>query len=72
MFDFILSGAESFIAGTANCQVGVDGIDELYHIIKGQNILHPSAHIGDRPWGVRDFAVVDPDNNLITFFERLK
>ncbi|AJY75780.1 bleomycin resistance protein [Paenibacillus beijingensis] len=67
----VVSGAESFIAGTASCQIGVEGVDELYHEIEPMGILHPRAKLSDRPWGVRDFGVLDPDNNLITFFERL-
>jgi catechol 2,3-dioxygenase-like lactoylglutathione lyase family enzyme len=68
----VISGAESFIAGTASCQIGVEGVDELYKLIEPMGILHPRAKLSDQPWGVRDFGVLDPDNNLITFFERLK
>ncbi|WP_261132057.1 VOC family protein [Bacillus sp. Marseille-Q3570] len=67
----VISGAESFIAGTASCRIGMDGVDELHGRLAEHEILHPNAPLGDRPWGVREFAVVDPDNNLITFYERL-
>jgi catechol 2,3-dioxygenase-like lactoylglutathione lyase family enzyme len=30
----IVSGAESFIAGTASCRIEVDDVDELYHQIQ--------------------------------------
>ena len=66
----VLSGAESFIAGTASCRVGVEGVDELHDRLRPLGILHPNAQLSDKPWGTREFGVVDPDGNLITFFER--
>lgn len=67
----IVSGAESFIAGTASCRIEVEGIDEMYQRLKPLGVLHPNAPISDQWWGERDFAVTDPDNNLIAFFERI-
>ena len=67
----VTSGAESFIAGTASCRVAVIGVDELYTRLQQANVIHPNAHIQNTEWGTREFAVTDPDNNLITFFERL-
>ena len=26
--------------------------------------------LGDRPWGTREFGIVDPDGNLVTFWQR--
>lgn len=66
----VISGAESFIAGTASFRIAVNCVDELHKEWASQNIFHPNAPLGDRPWGTREFAVLDPDNNLITFFER--
>ncbi|HET7629467.1 MAG TPA: VOC family protein [Bacillales bacterium] len=65
----VVSGAESYIAGTASCRIEVCGINEWYERMKPQGILHPNAHIRNQWWGEREFGVTDPDNNLITFFE---
>jgi catechol 2,3-dioxygenase-like lactoylglutathione lyase family enzyme len=67
----VCSGAESFIAGTASCRIAVTGIDELYATLQPFGVIHPNGQIGNQPWGTREFGVTDPDNNLITFFERL-
>jgi catechol 2,3-dioxygenase-like lactoylglutathione lyase family enzyme len=67
----VVSGAESFIAGTASCRLQVDGVDDLYRQLEPLGIVHPNGKISDQPWGDRDFSVLDPDNNLIAFFERL-
>ena len=67
----VVSGAETFLAGTASCRVAVKAIDELYASLVSAGILHPHAPLATRPWGAREFGVLDPDRNLITFFERV-
>jgi catechol 2,3-dioxygenase-like lactoylglutathione lyase family enzyme len=66
----VCSGAESFIAGTASCSVEVDGVDELYAHCNERGIVHPNGHISDQPWGTREFGILDPDGNLVTFWQR--
>lgn len=64
----VRSGAESFLAGTASCRIGVDDVDTLYAELSGENV-HPNAKLHDEPWA-REFGVLDPDRNLLTFFQR--
>jgi catechol 2,3-dioxygenase-like lactoylglutathione lyase family enzyme len=66
----ICSGAESFIAGTASCSVQVEGVDELYAHCDERGIVHPNGHISDQPWGTREFGILDPDGNLVTFWQQ--
>jgi catechol 2,3-dioxygenase-like lactoylglutathione lyase family enzyme len=66
----VCSGAESFIAGTASCSIEVSGVDELYEHCKAREIVHPNAHVHDTEWGTREFGVLDPDGNLVSFWER--
>lgn len=66
----VVSGAESFIAGTASCRVAVVGVDALHRSLEPLGILHPNAHLATKSWGTREFGVLDPDRNLITFFEQ--
>ena len=68
----VISGAESFIAGTSSCRISMEGVDKLYKIIQPLGIVHPNGTIAEMPWGTREFGVTDPDNNLITFFERIR
>lgn len=67
----VVSGAESFIAGTASCRMQISGVDEFYRELQPRGIVHPNGHLTDQPWGTREFSICDPDNNLITFFEPL-
>jgi uncharacterized glyoxalase superfamily protein PhnB len=62
-------GAEPFIAGTASCRIQVDTLDELYAEMTAAGTVHPNGPLQEQWWGVRDFAILDPDNNLITLYE---
>jgi catechol 2,3-dioxygenase-like lactoylglutathione lyase family enzyme len=67
----ISSGAESFIAGTASCRIMADGVDDLYAELSAKEVLHPVSREGvsDTEYGTREFATLDQDGNLISFFE---
>jgi catechol 2,3-dioxygenase-like lactoylglutathione lyase family enzyme len=66
----VQSGAESFIAGTASCRIAADDVDGLYEELKGNDVLHPVSRDGvqDTDFGTREFATLDQDGNLLTFF----
>jgi catechol 2,3-dioxygenase-like lactoylglutathione lyase family enzyme len=67
----VVSGAESFIAGTASCRVRVEGVDELYAELRDKDVLHPVSQdgVGNTDFGTREFATLDLDGNLLAFFE---
>ena len=67
----VRSGAESFIAGTASCRIMVTGVDELYAEMAAAEVLHPVSKGGvdDTDFGTREFATLDRDGNLVTFFQ---
>ena len=67
----VRSGAESFIAGTASCRIVVEGVDDLYEELGPKDVLHPVSRDGvtETDFGSREFAALDQDGNLISFFE---
>jgi catechol 2,3-dioxygenase-like lactoylglutathione lyase family enzyme len=67
----VCSGAESFIAGTASFRVNVEGVDELFAELQERDVLHPVSEGGadDTDFGTREFATLDCDGNLVTFFQ---
>jgi catechol 2,3-dioxygenase-like lactoylglutathione lyase family enzyme len=69
----VQSGAESFIAGTASCRIRVDGVDELYEELRAEDVLHPTSTDGvsETDFGTREFATLDGDGNLVSFFQRV-
>ena len=50
-------------------RVGVRGIDFLYEHCEKEAIVHPNAPLAEKPWGFREFSVIDHDGHLVTFFE---
>jgi catechol 2,3-dioxygenase-like lactoylglutathione lyase family enzyme len=65
----VRSGAESFIAGTASFRVQVSGVDDLYEEMRGSDVLHSKDDLDDTDFGTPEFATLDLDGNLVTFFE---
>lgn len=45
----------------------VDSIDLLYADYNQKGIVHKNAHLMDKPWGMREFYVLDLDGNLLKF-----
>ena len=66
----VSTGAESFIAGTASCRIMTEGVDELYEELRSADVLHPVSRVGvdETDFGAREFATLDLDGNLVTFF----
>lgn len=54
-----------------SCRVQVDGIDALYAHCQLQGIVHPRSTLGPTAWGTREFAILDPDGNLVWFHQAL-
>jgi catechol 2,3-dioxygenase-like lactoylglutathione lyase family enzyme len=69
----VVSGAESFLAGTASCRISVDsadGLADLYAEMAAAGVLHAVSANGpvDTAHGAREFHVLDLDGNLLTFY----
>lgn len=66
----VCSGAESFLGGTASCRVEVRDLDGLYSELQQADVLHTMSRDGvsTTDFGSREFATVDCDGNLLTFY----
>ena len=65
----VCSGAESFLAGTASCRIETADPDALFEELGPKSVLHPTVtHVADTDFGTREFATVDLDGNLLTFY----
>ena len=48
--------------------IRTDEIDKLYQSMLDKGLsIHPAGHLQTKPWGQKEFAMLDPDNNLLTF-----
>ena len=48
--------------------IRTNDIEMLYQsMLDNNNNIHPAGHLQTKPWGQKEFAMLDPDNNLLTF-----
>ncbi|GGE54394.1 hypothetical protein EV200_102549 [Pedobacter psychrotolerans] len=48
--------------------IRTDDIDLLYQtMLDTQQSIHPNGSLHTKPWGQREFSMLDPDHNLLTF-----
>lgn len=48
--------------------IRTDDIDKLYQLVLGKKLNIPDAgHLQIKPWRQKEFSLLDPDNNLLTF-----
>ncbi len=52
--------------------IRTDNIDNLFQSLSDKKVvIHPAGHLQVKPWGQKEFALLDPDNNLLTFGQGL-
>ncbi|MDN4164459.1 VOC family protein [Cytophagales bacterium LB-30] len=52
--------------------IRTQGIEELYRTLQERNTaIHPNGKLQIKPWGQKEFSILDPDNNLLTFGQNL-
>lgn len=48
--------------------IRTDNIEAWYQWILDKKIaVHPAGHLQVNPWGQKEFSLLDPDHNLLTF-----
>ncbi len=52
--------------------IRTENIDQLYQsLLDNKTSIHPHGHLQTKPWGQKEFALLDPDNNLLTFGQNI-
>ena len=53
--------------------IRTNDIDKFYQTLLDNKVsIHPNGHLETKAWGQREFALLDPDNNLLTFGQSIK
>jgi catechol 2,3-dioxygenase-like lactoylglutathione lyase family enzyme len=56
------------IPKNTSCYIYLRGVEELYAEYKAAGVLHPNTpNLSDQFYGLRDFAILDGDGNLLKF-----
>ncbi len=52
--------------------IRTDNIDQFYQsLLENQTRIHPNGRLEIKPWGQKEFSLLDPDSNLLTFGESI-
>lgn len=48
--------------------IRTNDIEAFYQLLLAKKInIHPNGHLQIKPWGQKEFSILDPDHNLLTF-----
>jgi len=48
--------------------IRANDIEAFYQsMLRNKVVIHPAGHLQTKPWGQKEFAMLDPDSNLLTF-----
>lgn len=70
---FLLKKEDKQVAKETSLRINVNHIEQLYEELKanGGEIIHPEGKLETKPWGVKEFVVLDPMGVCLTFCELL-
>ncbi|MBX3460988.1 MAG: VOC family protein [Planctomycetes bacterium] len=68
-FAGVTGGIARTIGEQTMCRFVVDDVDQLYAEYKQHDVIHPNGHLQNKPWGTREFGVIDPTGVCLTFYK---
>lgn len=63
--------AERHIAENTSCRITVTKIDALYADLSAKGLIHPNGQLEEKPWGLKEFPILDLNGNLIWFIQAM-
>ncbi|MBL7943239.1 MAG: VOC family protein [Flavobacteriales bacterium] len=52
--------------------IRTNAIESLFaDLSANEGLIHPNGHLTTKPWGQREFSILDPDNSLLTFGQEI-
>ncbi len=65
---FFLHPALDPLTNDGQVYIRTDAIDEWYlELLHSGVAIHPNGALQLKPWGQKEFSLLDPDHNLLTF-----
>ena len=68
---FLLKKEDKHVAEETSLRISVNQIEQFYEELKVKQgeIIHPEGKLETKPWGVKEFVVLDPMGVCLTFCE---
>lgn len=51
------------------CYINVNNVEQLYRQYVPLGVVHPNGKLAEKPWGMRQFSILDNNGNIIHFGE---
>jgi hypothetical protein len=61
--------ADPAVPHATGCRINVSDIEALFANYSKLGVIHPNDPLSLKPWGLREFSILDIDGNLVTFSE---
>jgi uncharacterized glyoxalase superfamily protein PhnB len=66
----LFANQDKYLADQTSLRIVVDGVDALYERCQAAGCTHPNGALGVKPWGTREFSIIDPSGVCIAFVEQ--
>jgi uncharacterized glyoxalase superfamily protein PhnB len=66
----LFASQDKHLADWTSLRIEVEGLDALHARCFDAGCLHPNGELGSRPWGTREFSIIDPSGVCIAFVEQ--
>jgi len=60
---------DSYLCINGGFYVRVKNVDAMFERLNVPGVIHPNGSLETKSWGMREFAITDPDGNLIRIGE---
>lgn len=60
---------DKYLSENSSCYVRVTEIEDIYKEYEKKNVIHPNGKLEEKPWGMKEFVVLDNSGNGIRFGE---
>lgn len=64
--------SDRYLAENTACRVNTTDIEALYAEYRAVGVVHPNGSLETKPWGLKEFVILDLDGNGIFLFEELE
>lgn len=66
----LFASQDKHLADWTSLRIEIDGIDALYARCGEAGCVHPNGLLEVKPWGTREFSIVDPSGVCIAFVQQ--
>jgi catechol 2,3-dioxygenase-like lactoylglutathione lyase family enzyme len=62
---------DKYLSENSSCYIRVTGIEQIYKEYEENKVIHPNGKLEIKPWGMKEFVVLDNSGNGLNFGESI-